>query len=256
MDLPNNMPKIYLSIVVSSYKETKNIKAGALDEMRDYLMKQKYSWEVVLIDDGSPDETGKVLVDYAKKNPHFKAYLEPHRGKAGGVIAGILKAQGEIILFTDMDQATPLNQIEKFFPKFEEGKDVVIGSRVGREGYPIIRLIMAYGFATLRKLILGLPFKDTQCGFKAFKHEAAKNIFERLQVFREVKQIKGAAVTAGFDLEILYIARKLGLSISEVQVEWHEKGLRKEVNPIKDSWDGFRDLIALRINAMMGKYTI
>ncbi len=242
--------------MISSYNEVKNIEAGVLDEVNNYLRKQDYPWEVVLVDDGSADETGKMLTEYAEKHPGFKAYLEPHRGKAGGVIAGMLKAKGEIVLFTDMDQATPLNQIEKFFPKFGEGYDVVIGSRVGREGYPIVRLAMAYGFMILRKLILGLPYKDTQCGFKAFRQEVTREIFSRMKVFNEKARAKGASVTAGFDLEVLYIARKLGLKVAEVHVDWHEKGLRKEVNPIKDSWEGFRDLMRVRWNAILNRYQI
>lgn len=248
--------KYYLSVVIPAYNEVKNIESGVLDEVFDYLRRQKYSWEVLLVDDGSPDNTPKLLSNFAKKHENFKFFEEPHRGKAGTVIAGMLKTQGEIVLFTDMDQATPLNQIEKFLPKFESGYNVVIGSRVGREGYPLVRKIMAYGFMTLRKLILNLPFKDTQCGFKAFKKEDAEEIFKRMKVFNDKQRAKGAAVTAGFDLEILYIARKLRLKVAEVQVEWHEKGLRKEVNPIKDSWDGFRDLIKVRVNALSGKYQV
>ncbi len=248
--------KYHLSIVIPAYNEVKNIESGVLDQVFDYLSKQKYSWEVLLVDDGSPDNTPKLLSNFAKKHRNFKFFEEPHRGKAGTVIAGMLKTQGEIVLFTDMDQATPLNQIEKFLPKFESGYDVVIGSRVGREGYPLVRKIMAYGFMTLRRLILNLPFKDTQCGFKAFKREDAEEIFKRMKVFNDKQRAKGAAVTAGFDLEVLYIARKLKLKVAEVQVEWHEKGLRKEVSPIKDSWDGFRDLIKVRVNALSGKYQV
>src|SRR5579859_6106384 len=110
--------KTYLSVVIPAYKEEKNIKAGALDEVYKYLSKQKYSWEVLLVNDGSLDNTLDLLKDFAKKHKNFIVLDEPHRGKAGTVISGILKAQGNIVLFTDMDQATPLNQIEKFFPKF------------------------------------------------------------------------------------------------------------------------------------------
>ncbi len=251
------MNKIYLSVVIPAYKEENNIKVGVLDEVFDYLKKQKYSWEVLMVDDGSPDNTLELLKSFQKNHEGFTAISEPHRGKAGTVIAGILKAKGEIILFTDMDQATPLNQIEKFLPKFEnEGYDGVIGSRVGREGYTKVRLVMAYGFMFLRNVVLGLPYKDTQCGFKAFKKDVAIEIFKRMKVFSEKGRTGGAAVTAGFDLELLYIARKLGLKIAEVKVVWHEKGLRREVSPIKDSWEGLRDLFRVRINALMGEYKV
>ena len=250
------MSKPYLSIVIPAYKEVNNIKAGALDEVFNYLKKQDYSWEVLLVDDGSPDKTFDLLKSFARKHKNFTAISEPHRGKAGTVIAGMLKAKGEIILFTDMDQATPINQIEKFFPKFTEGFDIVIGSRTGREGYSFVRLAMTYGFIFLRNLILGLPYRDTQCGFKAFKKSAAFEIFKRMKIFSNKTGEKGASVTAGFDLELLYIARKLGYKVAEVGVIWHDKGLRKMVNPIKDSWEGLRDLLRVRMNAIMGMYKV
>jgi glycosyltransferase involved in cell wall biosynthesis len=250
------MSKIYLSVVIPSYNEERNINAGALDQVYDYLSKQNYKWEVLLVDDGSKDNTVKLLKDFAKGKDGFKVLEEPHRGKAGTVIAGMLHGKGEIVLFTDMDQATPLNQIEKLIPNFNDGYDIVIGSRAGRKGYPLVRLMMAYGFMVLRRVILGLPYKDTQCGFKAFRREVVDEVFKRMKVFNDKTRATGAAVKAGFDLEILYIARKLRLKVAEVQVEWEEKGLRKEVNPIKDSWEGFRDLIKVRINALKGKYNI
>ena len=248
--------KLRLSVVIPAYNEVKNIKVGVLEEVWKYLKEQKYSWEVVLADDGSTDNTLLLLKEFARKHTGFKVLAEPHRGKAGTVIAGMLNAKGEIVLFTDMDQATPLNQIEKLLPKLDGGYDIAIGSRIGREGYPLIRKMMAYGFSVLREIILRLPYKDTQCGFKLFKKEVVGEIFKRMKVFNDKARIKGAAVTAGFDLEILYIARKLGLKVAEVQVEWHEKGLRKEVNPIKDSWQGLKDLMKVRINAIEGKYHV
>jgi dolichyl-phosphate beta-glucosyltransferase len=250
------MQKPYLSVVIPAYKEENNIKAGVLSEVFDYLRTQDYTWEALLVDDGSTDKTLELLKSFSKNHKNFTAISVPHRGKAGTVIAGMLKAQGKIIMFTDMDQATPLNQIEKFFPKFNEGFDIVIGSRKGREGYSFIRLAMTYGFIILRNLILGLPYKDTQCGFKAFKKETAIEIFKRMKIFSEETGEQGASVTAGFDLELLYIARKLGKKVSEVNVSWHDKGLRHEVNPIKDSWEGLRDLFRVRVNAIMGMYRV
>lgn len=250
------MKNILLSVVIPAYNEEKNIQTGVLDEVFDYLKKQDYSWEVLLVDDGSRDNTLQLLEEFSANHVGFTALREPHRGKAGTVIAGMLAAAGEIILFTDMDQATPINQIEKLLPRLRDGYDIAIGSRVGREGYPMIRMIMAYGFMALRTLILRLPYRDTQCGFKAFKREVAMEIFKRMKIFNDKMRTKGAAVTAGFDLEILYIARKLNLKVAEVQVVWHEKGIRREVSPLRDSWQGFRDLLKVRWNAISGKYKI
>ena len=246
--------KLKLSVIIPAYKEAANIENGALDEVWQYLKKQKYSWEVVVVDDGSPDNTAELAEKFAAKHKGFRLQKEPHRGKAGTVIAGMLKAKGEIVLFSDMDQATPINQIEKFFTKFDNGYDIVIGSRTGRKGASLIRKSMAFGFAFLRTIILRLPYRDTQCGFKAFRQGAAKKIFTKMKIYSEKTKFKGASVTAGFDLELLYLARKLGLKVAEVAVEWEEKGVRKEVDVIKDSWEGFRDLIRVRINALRGLY--
>ncbi len=250
------MEKIYLSLVIPAYNEEENIKSGALESVYHYLKKQKYSWEVLIVDDGSIDKTTFLAEKFSREHKNFKVYQEPHRGKAGAVIAGMLVASGQIILFTDMDQATPINQLAKVLPQFERGKyDIVIGSRQGREGAPFIRKAMAYGFKILRILILGLGYSDTQCGFKAFNKKTVKQVFERMQVFTEKRALEGSAVTAGFDLELLYIAKKLGLKVVEVPVIWHHKGTLR-VNPIKDSWQALKDLTRVRISAFLGRYNV
>ncbi len=248
----------FLSVVIPAYNEERNLRKGVLEDVYTYLRKQKYTWEVLIVDDGSSDMTPAITSDFAKKHKGFRVMNEIHRGKGGTVVAGMLEAKGEIVLFTDMDQATPIYELEKILPQFKKGFDIVIGSRSGRKGANAIRKVMAYGFMTLRTIILRLPFRDTQCGFKAFRKEAIKPVFERMKVFKDGQVSQGSAVTAGFDLELLYIARKLGYKIAEVSVEWEEKGDRGNfgVNPIKDSWDGLRDLLRVRVNALVGKYNI
>jgi dolichyl-phosphate beta-glucosyltransferase len=249
------MKNTFLSVVMPAYNEEYNLRTGVLDSVYDYLKEQKYSWEVLFVDDGSTDETVKIAKEFEKKHPNFLVLRQPHRGKGGTITAGVLKARGKIILFTDTDQATPIDQLEKVLPKFKEGFDVVIGSRHGREGAPLTRKAMAYGFSILRFLILRLPFADTQCGFKAFSAPAAGEIFRRLEVFNEGSKSSGASVTAGFDLEVLYVARKLGFKIAEVPVDWHHKEGTK-VNPILDSLEGLRGLIMVRLNALQNKYGV
>jgi len=249
--------KPHLSVILPAYNEEHNLRTGVLDSVYDYLSKQSYTWEILFVDDGSTDNTAKLAEGFAAKHKNFFVLKESHRGKAGTVIAGMLKATGEVVLFTDTDQATPIDQVEKFLPKFNEGYDIVIGSRSGRKGANLVRKVMAYGFMVLRTIILRLPFRDTQCGFKAFKRGVVRPIFEKMMIFKSGVE-KGSAVTAGFDLEILYIARKLGYKIAEISVEWEEKGSRGNfgVNPIKDSWEGLRDLLRVRLNALQGKYKV
>lgn len=247
--------KPYLSVVVPAYNEEYNLRTGVLSSVYDYLSRQKYTWEILFVDDGSTDNTLKLAQEFAKKHKNFFVLAESHRGKAGTVSAGVLKSRGEIILFTDTDQATPIDQVEKVLPKFKENYDVVIGSRQGREGAPVIRKVMASGFSFLRLLVLNLPFKDTQCGFKAFSNKAANQIFKRLEIFSSKNKSQGASVTAGFDLEVLYVARKLNYKIAEVHVDWHHKEGTK-VDPIKDSIEGLRGLIMVRLRALQGKYNV
>lgn len=247
------MKNIFLSVVIPAYNEEHNLRTGVLDGIYDYLKDQKYNWEVIIVDDASSDKSLDLAGQFAKKHAGFSVMNEPHRGKGGTVITGMLKARGEIILFTDMDQATPIDQLERILPKFSEGYEIVIGSRKGREGAPFIRKSMAYGFSFLRYLILRLPFKDTQCGFKAFTRTSARSIFGKMKIFGEKMKSEGSSVSAGFDLEVLYLARKLGYKVAEVPVDWHHKEGTK-VNPIRDSWEGFRDLVMVRLNALAGKY--
>lgn len=243
----------FLSVVIPAYNEEPSLRRGVLNQVYGYLVDKDYTWEVLIVDDGSTDKTASLASEYAKKHKGFRVLAEPHRGKGGTVIAGMLAAKGEIVLFSDMDQATPLNQISKFLPEFTKGSDIVIGSRAGRKGAPLLRKAMAYGFSILRLIILRLPYRDTQCGFKAFRASAVKKIFSKMKVFNEKNKMQGASVTAGFDLEILYIARKLGLKVAEVPVKWHHQ-IGTKVNPIKDSWEGFKDLMQVRINALKGMY--
>lgn len=246
------MKSLYLSVVIPAYNEEANIKKGAPEQVLSYLRKQNYKWEVIFVDDGSNDKTPRLLEKLTGQEG-IKLIENPHQGKAATVTTGVLAARGEIILFSDMDQATPISGIEKFLPWFLGGYDVVIGSRSGRRGAPLIRKFMALGFIILRTLILHLPFRDTQTGFKAFTRKAAQNVFNRLKIFGEKGTIKGAAVKAGFDLELLYIARRLGYKIKEVPVTWEYQGTMR-VNPIKDSIEGLKDMLRVRWYALKGEY--
>ncbi len=247
--------KPYLSVVIPAYNEEKNIRLGALDKVSRYLEHQTFSWEVLMVNDGSSDDTNALLSAFAQMNKGFSVINDPHRGKAATVMSGMLKAQGEIVLFTDLDQATPLTEVEKLLPWFSQGYDVVIGSRSSRRaGAPFLRRFISRGFILLRRLILGLRrISDTQCGFKAFRREVAAEIFHKIKLYRDMQTVSGSMVTAGFDIEVLFLAKQLGYKIKEVPVEWHYVETRR-VNPIKDSIQGLLDIIRIRINATRGLY--
>lgn len=248
------MGKIFLSVIIPCYNEERNLRLGALENVAHFLSKKNYTYEVFIVDDGSIDDSRKLISSFISDHPNFKLLEKPHRGKAATVMEGVEQATGQYILFTDLDQATPINQIDLFLPYFEKGYDVVIGSRnTTRRGAPITRLAMARGFMILRNLILNLGVQDTQCGFKAFTHAAARSIFPKLKVFTRKTNASGSTVTAGFDVELLYVAKKLNYRIAEVPVEWHYQETR-HVNPLKDSWDGFVDLVRIRINSLRGIY--
>jgi dolichyl-phosphate beta-glucosyltransferase len=245
-----------LSVVIPAYNEETNIRLGAVEKVILYLEKQTYNWELLLVDDGSTDQSLELLEDISKDNTNIRLMRNTHQGKAATVISGILAAKGAIALFTDLDQATPIDQLEKIMPWFGRGFDIVIGSRSGqRKGAPFLRLIMARGFMLLRWIVLGLGgISDTQCGFKAFRREITDDLFRKLQVYRQARTVSGSMVTAGFDIELLFLAKKTGLRIKEVPVEWHYVDTRR-VNPLKDSIQGISDIIRIRVNSITGKYS-
>ncbi len=247
------MEKTKLTVVIPAYNESKNLKTGVLDQVYDYLKTVDYNYEVLIVDDGSTDSTKSIVSEQIKGKKGFKLVENPHGGKALTVMTGMLKAEGEIAVFTDMDQATPIGEIEKFFPEFEKGVDIVIGSRQGRKGAPLIRKLMATIFATLRTIILGLPFSDTQCGFKAFNKASRETVFNEMRGDWEKMKAKGAAVNAGFDIEMLFIAKKNGFKIAEVPVDWHHVGTER-VQVIRDSLDAIKDMLRIRFNDLKGKY--
>ncbi len=248
-----NMENFKLSIIIPVYNEIRNLKKGVLDEVWDYLKGVDFSYEVLVVDDGSTDGSREIIKKEIKDKSNFRLIENRHGGKAYTVMIGLLAARGEIALFTDMDQATPLKEWRNLSPKFEEGFDIVIGSRHGRKGAPILRKLTAWGFSVARNILLGLPFNDTQCGFKAFTKKAIEEIFPKIKNEWGVLHFKGGAVNAGFDVEILYLAKKLGFRIAEVEVEWHYVGTER-VQVVKDSLAAIYDMLRIRWDDFKGKY--
>lgn len=250
------MKKIALSVVIPCYDEMANLQKGVLDKVEHFLDKKKISYEVIIVDDGSTDGSVEFLKSFVKDNPQFQVINGDHYGKAGAVTRGMLEAQGDYVLFTDMDQATPIEEIDKLMPYFEEGYDVVIGSRGQvRKGAPWTRALMGRGMIFLRKIIVGLSdINDTQCGFKMFTRNAAQELFTKMtNLHQGFHKIGGSNVAAGFDVELLYLASVSDYKIKEIPVKWLYVETRR-VNPVFDSIEGLRGLLHIRKNAMMGIY--
>lgn len=249
---------LYLSVIIPAYNEAANIRAGSLTSVHDYLSTQPYAYEVIIVDDGSADETAALAEDFVAQHRHFRLLRNPHRGKAFTVVTGLRAAGGQIVLFTDMDQATPIYEAAKLLPWYERGYDVVIGSRgTYRRNAPLWRKFMSRSQILLRNLILGFKdITDTQCGFKSFRGSAIGPILDHLHLYRFSRdaQVRGATVTAGFDVELLFVAQRLGYRVKEVPVEWDYRHSRR-VNLLRDSLRGVRELIEIRAADLRGAYS-
>lgn len=254
--------KIFLSVVIPSYNETENLKRGVLLEVRDYLKKQRYSWEVIVVDDESPDlEARRLAKDFCLKNRGFRFIQAKHGGKVMAVFEGIKQSSGQIVLFTDMDQSTPISELEKVLPKFKEGYDIVIGSRgLERKNFSFWRKLASFIFRNFRNLLLSSNIIDTQAGFKAFKAEVAKILFPNLSAIKNFGGAVGWTVGA-FDVELLTIAQAWGYKIAEVPILWEDKDQsvakareRKEGKFIKESIDMAKEVLRVKINQVRGLY--
>ncbi len=248
--------EVFLSVVIPSYNEMANLQKGVLDKIAHFLGKQKFTYEIIVVDDGSTDGSIEFAEEFVKENPHFKILKNSHLGKAGAVTAGMLKAKGQWRLFTDMDQAAPIDELSKLLPLTNKKFDIIIGSRSDkRKDAPFSRVVMAKGMIITRKIIVGIRnIEDTQCGFKMFSGKAADALFSRLNKFHHgFKAIKGSSVTAGFDVELLYLAQKMGFRIKEVPIQWLYVESRR-VSAINDSIEGLLELFRIKMNAIAGKY--
>lgn len=248
---------IHTSIIFPIYNEVKNLQKGVLDKVLNYAKNQKNIIEVLIVDDGSTDDSLSILKkEYVGKYPKLRILEKKHSGKAFSVIAGIKHAKGNVVLFSDIDLATPIEEAQKLVNEIVRGYDIVIGSRTKeRQGAPFLRKFMAYGFILFRSYLIGLPtIRDTQCGFKAFKKKAALNTITHLRVYKKEQELERSSVSAGFDLEFLFVAHKLGYKIKEVPVIWRHVET-KNVNFLTDSFEAIRDLVKVKLNYIRGKYS-
>ena len=234
-----------LSVVVPAYNEAAQIQR-TLDELRAYLTPMAFSWEVRVVDDGSADSTRAIVATAAERDARIVLQAEPHRGKGAAVRAGMLEATGDLRFLCDADLSMPLPELPRFLEIVPGHCDIAIGSREGagarRVGEPRSRHVMGRAFNRLVRSALLLDIDDTQCGFKLFSGPAASAVFRQLT-------IEGWA----FDIEALFVARRLGLRIRELPIEWHYRE-HSGVSPVRDAILMARDVARVRVNAACGKY--
>lgn len=239
------------SIVIPAYNEEATIRAGKLQRVSKWLAEQQVSAELIVVDDGSKDETASLARTIADR-----VITIPHSGKAAALVAGITQARGEAVLLTDMDQATPITEACKVLDLLPHLADIAVGSRgLVRRGAPVRRYVLSWGQVVLRTLLLGLRITDTQCGFKAMLRLVAQDVLDNLVIYRpeRLHNLVVPSVTSGFDVEFLFVAKRLGYRIREVPVEWNYQETRR-VNLMRDAWRGIGDLARIRAMALGGKY--
>jgi len=226
----------YLSLIVPAYNEEKRI-VRSVETALDYLGKMDFSWEIIIVDDGSNDDTVGVLDAYKDRVKVIS--LPVNSGKGAAVRKGMMESKGEICVFTDADFSIPIHEIQKILPQMKEGTEICIASRavdrsLVKEHQPFYREYMGRIFNWIVQIIVMRGIKDTQCGFKAFSRKAVDMIFPITRIDR-----------FAFDVELLYLARKKGLGIAQVPVEWSNDP-RSTVNPIKDSINMIFELFRIR----------
>ena len=234
-----------LAVVIPAYNEQERI-AGTVQALADYLVARDWTWEIRVVDDGSIDDTARVVTDAARTRPGVVLQREPHRGKGGAVKAGMLAARGAWRFLCDADLSMPVEELSRFLPPVRRDFDVAIGSREGegarRVGEPLVRHLMGRTFNKAVQALVLPGIEDTQCGFKMFTGRAAAAIFPRVTV-------SGWA----FDIEVLYVARLLGLRIVDVPIEWHYHPA-SQVSMVRDSVGMFREVLRIRRRARRGEY--
>jgi glycosyltransferase involved in cell wall biosynthesis len=236
-----------LSIVIPAYNESARIE-HALERVLSCISERSWDAEVLVVDDGSKDDTAAIVQRWMAKYSRLHLLQNPgNRGKGYSVRNGLLQAAGDIVMFTDADLSAPMEEAERLLAAINEGADVAIGSRwMDRTRQtihqPLYRQFFGRCFNWVTRTVMGLPFKDTQCGFKAFKRSAAQVIFCLQTIERW-----------GFDPEILFIARKLKYVIREVPVTWgHDE--RSRISYLKDGIKMLEDMARIRGNSVTGRY--
>ena len=235
------------SIVIPAYNEGERLRK-TIEKILAFTSERHWRAEILIVNDGSTDDTAEIVRSYAVRNPSLRLIENPgNRGKGYSVRNGMLHSHGDVVLFSDADLSSPIEESLKLFAALEAGADVAIGSRWVRtelqiQRQPLHRQLFGRLFNVALRLVLGLHFKDTQCGFKAFTRKAAHTIFPLQHIERW-----------GFDPEVLFLARRFGFRIQEVAVRWaHREGTR--INPLRDGIRMLGELLRVRWYSVTGKY--
>lgn len=250
-----------LSVVIPCYNEEANLRRGVLEEALAYLEHQPLPWELIIADDGSSDASLALCREFALARAGVRVVALPHGGKPAAVHGGICEARAPIVLFTDMDQSTPLSEADKLLPWFERGYDIVIGSRgLERAGFSLGRRLASRAFRMARGLVLLREIDDTQCGFKALRRDIAAELFPNLSFFTAQAAHTGWTVSA-FDVELLYIAQQWCVPIKEVEVDWRNRDVsttkgRGRSQFLHESFEMARQVAAILRNRAAGKYRV
>ena len=235
-----------LSIIVPSFNEEVRLPAS-LQLIAAYVSSANRSTEVLVVDDGSKDRTAEVAASFADRIPNLRVLRNgENRGKGYSVRHGMQEARGEYVLFTDADLSAPIEEADKLLSALRQ-YDIAIGSRALNRDLidvheSLFREFAGIIFNRIVRIVLWLPFVDTQCGFKAFRREPCRIIFEQQRIER-----------FGFDPELLYLARHHGLKATEIPVRWSHSPATK-INMMRDSIQMFIDVFTIRWNSLLGRY--
>jgi glycosyltransferase involved in cell wall biosynthesis len=235
----------FLAVVIPAYNEEQDIRS-TLDQVTRYLSAQAYSWTVLVVDDGSTDATASIVETFASDQPHVELLSEPHGGKGAAVQAGMLHTTARYRFLCDADLSMPIEQLPRFLPPSLTDYDIALGSRevagARRFDEPRRRHIMGRLYNGITRTLAVPGVLDTQCGFKCFRGTVADRLFP-------LQRTAGF----GFDVEILYLARRIGLRLVEVPIDWYHRPHSK-VRPLQDGFTMTADILRVRWNTWRGRY--
>jgi glycosyltransferase involved in cell wall biosynthesis len=237
------------SIVIPAYNESRRI-VSTLNQVLSFIAANGWDAELIVVNDGSRDDTAEIVKQYVQRNSMMMLIENPgNRGKGFSIRNGMLKARGDVLLFSDADLSAPIEEAPKLLDAIDAGADIAMGSRwlkpeLQKQRQSLHRQFLGRVFNLLLRVVLGLDFADTQCGFKAFSRRAAQAVFKLQRIERW-----------GFDPEIIYLAKKQGFRVVEIPVQWSHDD-KTTIHPVRDGLRMFLEVLKVRWNSICGKYEV